>query len=137
MKAKILWRQLIAVIAVSGALLSGCAAMRKDEAMSVERTLAAAGFQLKFADTPERIDELAILPQRTLVPQQRDGELFYVYADPEYCKCLYVGTEAAYQRYQKLALQQKLAKERVEAAQMNDDASMNWGMWGDGWGPWY
>ncbi len=137
MKAKILWRQLIAVIAVSGALLSGCAAMRKDETMSVERTLAAAGFQLKFADTPERIDELAILPQRTLVPQQRDGKLFYVYADPEYCKCLYVGTEAAYQRYQKLALQQKLAKERVEAAQMNDDASMNWGMWGNGWGPWY
>ena len=136
MKAKKEWGQRIAVIAVSGALLSGCAAMRKDEAMSVERTLAAAGFQMKFADTPERSDELATLPQRTLVPQQQDGELFYVYADPKYCKCIYVGTEKAYQRYQKLALQQKLVQERVEAAQMNDDASMDWGMWG-GWGPWY
>jgi hypothetical protein len=136
MKAKIEWGRLIAVIAVSGALLSGCAAMRKDEAMGVERTLAAAGFQMKFADTPERIDELATLPQRTLIPQQRDGELFYVYADPQYCNCLYVGTEEAYQRYQKLALQQKLAREKVEAAEMNEDASMNWGMWG-GWGPWY
>ena len=136
MKAKIEWRQLIAVIAVSGALLSGCATMQKDEAMSVERTLAAAGFQMKFADTPERIDELANLPQRTLAPQERDGELFYVYADPKYCKCLYVGTGKAYERYQKLALQQKLVQEKVEAAEMNDDASMNWGMWG-GWGPWY
>ena len=136
MKAKSKRTQSIAVIVISAALLSSCAAMRKDEAMSMERTLAAAGFQMKFADTSERINELATLPQRTLVPQQRDGELFYVYADPEYCNCLYVGTEEAYQRYQKLALQQKLAQEKVEAAEMNDDASMNWGMWG-GWGPWY
>ena len=136
MKAKSKRTQSIAVIVISAALLSSCAAMRKDEAMSMERTLAAAGFQMKFADTSGRINELATLPQRTLVPQQRDGELFYVYADPEYCNCLYVGTEEAYQRYQKLALQQKLAQEKVEAAEMNDDASMNWGMWG-GWGPWY
>ncbi len=136
MKTKIEWRQWLAVIAVVAALLSGCAAARKDEAMSVERTLAAAGFQMKFADTPEKIDELATLPQRTLAPQERDGELFYVYADPKYCNCLYVGTDKAYERYQKLALQQKLAREKVEAAEMNEDASMNWGMWG-GWGPWY
>jgi hypothetical protein len=122
---------------VAAALLfGGCAAMKKDEAMSTERTLAAAGFQMKFADTPQRADELASLTQRTLVPQEKDGELYYVYADSKYCQCLYVGTEHAYERYQRLAIKQKLAQERVEAAQMNEDAAMNWGMWG-GWGPWW
>ena len=52
-----------------------------------------------------------------------------VYADADYCKCVYIGTEAAYDRYQKLEVKQRIA-ENEEAA------SMNWGVWG-GWGPWY
>lgn len=127
-----------AVVAFSAALVGGCAAMQESEAMSVERTLAAAGFRMKLADTPDRLDHLKTLTQRTLVPHENDGKLYYVYADATYCKCLYTGTEEAYQRYQKLALKQKIARERMDAAEMNEDAAMNWGIWGD-WGPgaWY
>jgi hypothetical protein len=52
-----------------------------------------------------------------------------VYADATNCKCVYVGTDAAYDRYQNLQVKQRIA-ENEEAA------SMNWGAWG-GWGPWY
>ena len=113
-----------------------CAAMKNQEAMQVERTLAAAGFQMKFADTPEKMDHLQTMQQRTLFPTQRDGKPYYIYADATNCKCLYVGTEKAYQRYQKLAIEQQIAEEQRNAAEMNQMSAMNWGMWGP-WGPWY
>jgi hypothetical protein len=46
---------------------------------------------------------------------------------------MFVGNEPAYQKYQQLAIQQKLAQERLNAAAMNENAAMNWGMWGPFW----
>ena len=113
-----------------------CAAMKNQEAMQMERTLSAAGFQMKFADAPEKMDHLQTMQQRTLFPTQRDGKLYYMYADATSCKCLYVGTEKAYQRYQKLAIEQQIAQNQANAAAMYQMSAMNWGMWGP-WGPWY
>jgi hypothetical protein len=111
----------------------GCAALRKSEVDSQEQLLSAAGFQMKLADTPQKVEHLQGLTSQKLVPHTRDGKLYYVYADPEFCKCLYVGNEPAYQKYQQLAIQQKLAQERLNAAAMNENAAMNWGMWGPFW----
>lgn len=110
----------------------GCAA----SAIDTERLLAAAGFQMRLADSAERQAQLEALTQRKLVTHNKDGKLRYVYADAKYCKCVYVGTEEAYQRYERFALKQRIANSQLQAAQMNADASMNWGMWGP-WGPWY
>ena len=79
---------------------------------------------------------IPLSPGSKLIPHEENGSLRFVYADADYCKCVYVGTEAAYQRYQKYAMRQDRANAQLEAAQMNEDASMNWGMWGP-WGPWY
>jgi hypothetical protein len=117
-------------------LLTGCASTRNAKAIETERLLAAAGFQIRLADTPEKLDHLKTLTQRQLVPHQRDDSLYYVYADATACKCLYVGTEKAYQRYQDLLLRKRISDERLEAAEMNQDAELDWGMWGP-WGPWY
>ncbi len=106
------------------------------QVIQTERLLAAAGFQMRLANTPEREAHLAKMTQRQLVPEMQDGSLRYVYADAKYCKCVYVGTEKAYQRYERYALKQRISDQRLAAAQMNEDASMNWGMWGP-WGPWY
>jgi hypothetical protein len=109
---------------------AGCAAIQKSDAMDTERTLAAAGFQMKFATTPEQIAKANSLPQRSLTPTPGpDGKNRFVWADATYCKCIYVGTEAAYDRYQKLSVNKQIA-------QNEEMASMNWGGWG-GWGPWY
>ena len=115
--------------------LGACAAMREEQAKDKENILAAAGFQMKPADTPSRVAHLQTLTPLKLVPHTRasDGKLLYVFADPKGCQCLYVGDETAYQRYRQLALQQKVAQEQMVAAQMNADAAMDWGLWGPYW----
>jgi hypothetical protein len=119
-----------ALVAVALLAMTGCAAIQNSEAISAERSLAAAGFQMKMSTTPAQIAKTAALPQRSLTPTRGpDGQNFFVYADAQHCKCVYVGTEAAYDRYQKLELRQQIA-------QNEEDASMNWGGWDD-WGPWY
>ena len=118
-------------------LLSGCAAIQGSEAHSTERILAAAGFQMRMADTDEKIAHLKEFQQRKLIPQIKDGKQMYIYADADYCKCVYAGTEAAYQRYQSIAVQKQIADEQMMAADEEEDASMDWGMYGPWYGTWY
>ncbi len=121
------------------ALMTSCAAMEKQKSMDTERLLAASGFKMKLATTPEKKAALKGLPQRKLVPQVHEGKNYFYYADAEYCQCLYVGSEKSYQKFQALAEQRQLAQDYRWAAQANMDASMNFGMWGPWgpWGPWY
>lgn len=126
---------ILCIVCVACAL-PGCAAMQESRAMDMERLLAAAGFQMKLADTPEKLAHVSGLTQRKLVPHTEEGRLLFVYADAEFCRCIYVGDEGAYQRYQKLSLDKEIAEEQRMAAQMNQDASMNWMLWGP-WRPWY
>jgi uncharacterized protein YdbL (DUF1318 family) len=125
------WQLGVALAALAAA--SGCAAIRKGDVDTQEQLLSAAGFQMKLADTPQKLAHLQEMTSQKLVPHTKDGKLYYVYADPEFCKCLFVGNEPAYQKYQQLAIQQKLAQERLNAAAMNENASMNWGLWGPFW----
>lgn len=127
-------RSIVLTLAVSIALaVPGCTYFRKKEADQTEATLAAAGFQVKPADTPKRLASLAQFPVRKLTSRIRDDQLTYFYADPDFCKCLYYGNAQSYSRYRQLAIQQQIAQERVEAAEMNEDAAMDWGMWGPFW----
>jgi hypothetical protein len=110
--------------------VAGCALIQRSDAMDGERLLAAAGFQMKFATTPEQIAKVNTLPQRKLTRTPGpDGQNRFVYADSKFCKCVYVGTEAAYDRYQRLEVRRELAEDE-------EAASMNWDAWGP-WGPWY
>lgn len=123
-------------VLVCGTLAVGCTAIRRSDTQQTERTLAAAGFQMKFATSAQQLQSIEGLEQRTLIPTRLDGETRFVYADAEFCKCMYVGTPKAYQRYQKLSINQEISQNQLLAAESYDDASMNWGLWG-GWGPWY
>jgi len=114
-------------------LLGACAAIQRQDARQTESVLSAAGFQMRPADTPERIEHLKTMRPLKIVPHMKDGRLLYVYADPKNCGCLYVGDEAAYERFHQLALQKQIAQEQLMTAQMNEDAAMNWGLWGPLW----
>jgi hypothetical protein len=105
--------------------LAGCQAIENEEAEDTEQLLAAAGFHMKEASTPEQLANLQAMTQRKVVLQEQDGETRYVYADAEDCKCVYVGSEKNYDEYQKLSIKQEIAQDNL-------DASMDWGMWG----PW-
>jgi uncharacterized protein YceK len=114
--------------------VSGCATVGS-RPLGTEQLLSAAGFEMKLPDTPETAATLRTLPAQTLVPQPRDGQIHYAYADPKGCGCLYVGTEKNYQEYQRLAFQRELAEKRLKAAQEYSNAVMTWGTWGP-W-PWF
>jgi hypothetical protein len=53
------------------------------------------GFVMRAADTPAQIDRLRQLPPRTFVARTKGGRRYYLYADPDYCKCVFVGDELA------------------------------------------
>lgn len=113
--------------------LAGCAMIEEREAGDAEQMLSAAGFTMKVADTPDKMAHLKTLTQLKLVPHNDGDQTRFIYADAKYCKCLFAGDQADYQRYQQFALQKSLADEQRQAAMMNEDAAMNWGMWGP-WG---
>ncbi|WP_428355862.1 hypothetical protein [Methyloprofundus sp.] len=117
------------MLLLAGITLSGCAMIEKSNATSDEQKLAAAGFKVKFADTPEKLAHVKSMKQREVVSHIQNGDVFYAYADAEFCKCLYMGTQTNYQEYEKLTIEQR-------TAEMNRDAAMNWNAWG-GWGAWY
>ena len=111
--------------------LSGCASLNVQDR---EAMLAAAQFTRKQADTPAKLAQIKAMPQHVFLYKQRKGARYYVYADADGCGCLYVGNETAYQQYQQIRLQKNIADEQLAAAEMQQEAAMDWGMWGP-WGP--
>jgi hypothetical protein len=126
------WSALLAAAAFLPAL-AGCAAIQRSEAAETEQVLAAAGFRQVPADTKPRIDALRSMKPRTVSTVVRNGRTWYVYPDPTDCTCLYVGNAANYQQYQKLAFEKRIADEQLMAAEANEDAAFDWGVWGPWW----
>lgn len=119
----------LAAAAVAVAL-TGCASIANQSAMDTERRLSAAGFQMKLADTPEKMARLKTITERKIIPKTMDGRTVFVYADATSCKCIYVGSEANYQAYQRLSIQQNIVNEQRATAEAAQASEMNWNAWG-------
>jgi hypothetical protein len=76
--------------------------------LSADMKLEDAGFTMREANTPEKLARLKRIPPRTLVPHRKNGQLYYVYADPDYCKCAFVGNQASMQAYRDMVAQRRL-----------------------------
>lgn len=115
----------------------GCASndLQKKENLAV-----AAGFKVITPKTADQQARLAQLPADKVTPVNYKGKTFYVLPDVANNQA-YVGRASEYQAYQQLRLANKLSNDNLEAAEMNETASMGWGGWGGwgmGWGPgWY
>src|SRR5260370_459669 len=94
-----------------------------------ENLLIAAGFKAITPHTAAQQQKLQALPPDHVTLVQKDGMTYYVFPDAANNQA-YVGGPKQYQSYRQLRLANKLANENLEAAQMNQDASMNWGGWG-------
>ena len=110
-------------------ILSGCASLG---AQDTENMLAAAQFTMKKATTPAQLTNLKSLPQNTISVHVKNGKNFYVYADAAQCQCVYIGNEAAYQNFQQIKIAKNIASDQLMAAEMNQQAMMDWGAWGPG-----
>jgi hypothetical protein len=99
-----------------------------------EDNLAAAGFVVRPANTPERQAMLKRLPPHKFVQRVSGDTVHYIYADPLVCGCLYVGTQQAFAQYKLHEQQQNLADEQLMTAQTYSDPAWSWNAWGP-WGP--
>jgi hypothetical protein len=111
------------------ALAVGCASTQ-----SKENLLIASGFKVIVPKTATQQQQLKALQPDKVTSIQKNGKTFYVFPDAANNQA-YVGGPKQYQTYRQLRLEKKLADEKLEAAEMNLDASMNWDGWG-GWGAW-
>lgn len=125
----------ILIVAALGTASSGCAAKKEQVAMNTVRMLRTAGFEMKIADTPEKMEMLQGLAQRKIVPYPHEGKMLYLYADAASCKCVYVGTPDDYQRYVEYQIAQGIAENNARAAQANAAATTpyNAGVWHVWW----
>lgn len=96
--------------------------------MSVSTTeplLSAAGFRIHAPKNEEQQRLYNDLPAYKVQRGTHKGEIFYAYKN-EKEGVAYIGDEAAYQRYQALAVQRSIAAAQTNAAMMNDMAAMRW-----------
>ena len=123
--------------------IPACAGVQQRETVSFEQTLAASGFQMRLADTPDKLAQLEKLPQQRLLTQDEDGTQIFLYADAEGCKCLYIGGQNALDNYRKMVAEQDEADERAEAAATlpasTDPDWLDVDDYADpaGWAPWW
>jgi hypothetical protein len=115
----------IIVAAILIMLLAGCAANQEQEAQEMEHLLIAAGFQMKLADTPQKLAHLKTLSQLEFIRHEREGQVNYLYADANDCKCIYKGDEKSYQRFRVFARQQKLAREQHRGDGMQSGSGLD------------
>ena len=68
--------------------------------------------------------KLKALPAGKVTLVQKSGKTYYVFPDAVHNRA-YVGGLKQYQAYKQMRLAKKLANENLEAAEINQDASMN------------
>jgi hypothetical protein len=90
-------------------VLAGCAGTSVNKTLQAEEALAAAGFQLKMADTPAKLDRIRRMPQKQVVRGMIKDREAYIWADGEGCLCCYTGTR---QNYEQLRYNQRSAENR-------------------------
>jgi hypothetical protein len=110
--------------------LGGCTALVRKEVPGVERVLTQAGFQVVYADTPEKVARLQTLPPYKVVKRMTAGQIGYIYADPTNCRCVYVGTEEQYALYKQYLSEMSLQEsDALEARMATEEQAQTLDVW--------
>ncbi|EDY16485.1 hypothetical protein CfE428DRAFT_6016 [Chthoniobacter flavus Ellin428] len=111
---------LIASLALSN--LAGCASLGSS---GTKKLLDEAGFRTHAPSTPKQHELYAAIPAYQVERVTYNGKTFYAYKD-ERDGIAYVGDQANYAEYQKLAVQHQVAQQEYEAVAMNPNLAMGW-----------
>jgi hypothetical protein len=106
----------VLLLVVPMLLGAACAAIQRFEVGDTERMLVAAGFHVRDADTPEPQEDLRSIPPHRIVSRAKDGNIVYVYADPDNCHCVYVGGSKEYSEYERRRVERDIALRRAGRA---------------------
>jgi hypothetical protein len=121
-----------AAVAATSIALASCETAA-ERIGSKEDLLAAAGFTVRPANTPQREAELKQLPPNKFVLKTKGDRVSYAYADPVVCDCLYIGDQHAYGAFKQELFTRRLADEEQMTAITYQD-SWDWGE--AGWNDW-
>ena len=60
------------------------------------------GFVMRPALTPQQLERVNLLPSHKFIARSKNGQRYFFYADPDLCKCVFVGNALAMTNYQSL-----------------------------------
>ena len=107
-------------------LISVClASCASTNSSNTKRLLSAAGFSVKTPETAKQKELYAAAEPYKLHRISAKGKTIYAYKDEKTGTAL-IGDEASYQRYERLSIQQSIARQQYQAAQMERDMAMGW-----------
>jgi len=122
-------------MAALGLLLGGCAAgtaggpTQASAPSRMEEMLVQADFKVLPENSPKCQAVCQKLPPEQLVPQKKGDKIAYAYFAPGTHR-LYVGDEAAYQRFINLAVMQNLEPRRRAVTETIPNDPEFWTLWG-------
>jgi hypothetical protein len=99
--------------------------------VSMEGMLLEAGFVKNTADTPEKMARIRDEVQRKVVPVQAEDQTYYIYADADFCQCLYVGKESAFRRFEDLVRMENLKRSSCIDDRLRSNQEEPWRAFGD------
>jgi len=103
-------------------VLMGCASTGSSNTKSL---LAASGFRERTPETTKQVELYTAAEAYKVQRITANGKTFYAYKD-EKSGTAWVGDETNYQEYKKLAIQQRIAQQEYQAAEMRRDAAYGW-----------
>jgi len=134
-------RPLVAALCITAVIgAGGCSAVRwgfdttrtylgtaqteaaRQPVLETESTLSAAGFRPVPAKSAAERSQVRSLPPLQLSYYIDNGRFRYRFADPEFCRCVFDGDDAAYQRYERLKTSAEKERSDRQAAQIRREA---------------
>jgi hypothetical protein len=65
-----------------------------------------AGFIARVADSPAQIARLRTVPAHKFIRRKKAGRTYFMYVDPDTCKCVFLGDEDAMRTYRDMVTAQ-------------------------------
>ncbi|MCH7228449.1 hypothetical protein [Haloferula sp. A504] len=111
-------------------VLASCAGMGSS---NTKRLLSASGFQPRKPANEEQTALYDRMEPYKLYNKEMNGKMVYGYKDSDQ-GVVYVGGAEEHEKYQRLAVEQQIARDQRAAAEIEMEASLGWSRYG--WGAW-
>ena len=113
----------VALGIIAAALACGAPAAAQ-QLQEIDMRLRSAGFKVRPAATAQEIDLLRRAPPRVMLSRTEQGRRYYVLADPDFCKCVFVGDEQALRIYRETSMSPSPPPPVTEMAIREMDAAL-------------
>jgi hypothetical protein len=123
------------IIMAAAVLCAMSGAAQAQQQLVTDMKLEDSGFIMRRADTPDKLRRAQLLPSRQFVARVKDGKRYYLYADTELCKCVFVGSPDALRTFRDLRRPQQADNVMQSGASpttdvINDLADDRWNLIG-------